>query len=74
MSTAQQPNPGQDPGPGKKQNDPNKQGDDGKTNPGKPGSDPDQTPEREVKQPPVAEPDKSEKPNKIGFSDQFLLF
>jgi len=32
-----------------------------KTNPSKPGNDPDQTPERETRKPPVAEPKKAQK-------------
>ena len=40
-----------------------------KNNPSKPGNDPDQTPERETNEPPVAkpEPGRTEKPGKIGF-------
>ncbi|PBQ34626.1 hypothetical protein CNR22_23555 [Sphingobacteriaceae bacterium] len=47
----------------------NPQQDDKKINPSKPGSDPDQTPERETNKPPVAEPEpgRTEKPGKIGF-------
>lgn len=42
---------------------------DKKIQPTKPGSNPDQTPEREVDNPPVAEPEKgrTNKPGKIGF-------
>ncbi len=57
--------------PGKNRPDPGKEKG---TNPGKPNNDPDQTPEREVNQPPVADPDKSDKPGKIGFQDDFLLY
>ncbi len=50
-----------------KETNPQKQ-DDGKTNPFKPGNDPDQTPERETNEPPVAKPEKDDKkPGKIGF-------
>lgn len=50
--------------PGEKNSDQN----DKKINPSKPGSNPDQTPERETNTPPVAEPEKNEKaPGKIGF-------
>jgi len=39
-----------------------------KGNPSKPGTDPDQTPERETKKPPVAAPEKgTQKPGKVGF-------
>lgn len=46
-----------------------KQQEDKKINPSKPGSDPDQTPEREIDKPPVAEPEqgRTQKPGKIGF-------
>ena len=72
MSTSEQaPNPD----PRIKQDDDNKKGnDEGPTKPGKPGNDPDQTPERETNKPPVADPKKENQPGKIGFSDQFLLF
>ena len=51
-----------------KETNPQKQNDK-KINPAKPGSDPDQTPERETNKPPVAEPEKgrTQKPGKIGF-------
>lgn len=50
-----------------KETTPQKQ-DDRKINPSKPGSDPDQTPERETNKPPVADPQKgTQKPGKIGF-------
>jgi|GEM_PF-3320926 len=47
----------------------NPQKEEKKINPSKPGSDPDQTPEREIGKPPVAkpEPGRTEKPGKIGF-------
>jgi hypothetical protein len=45
-----------------------------KNSPSRPGNDPDQTPERETKSPPVAEPEKQDKPGKVGFSDNFLLY
>lgn len=48
-----------------------------KINPGKPDNDPDQTPEREVKNPPVAPEKQQDQPNKIGFTslpDNFLQF
>lgn len=61
----------QGPDPHQKEKDTNK------INPGKPNNDPDQTPERETKDPPVAEPGKQNKPDKKGFlsfSDTFLLY
>ena len=48
--------------------EPNPQKETNKGNPSKPGTDPDQTPKREVNNPPVAEPEKgTQKPGKIGF-------
>jgi hypothetical protein len=60
----------------KKQNPaPDRKGDEAnKVNPSKPGHDPDQTPERETKAPPVAVPDKQSKPEKMSFADNFLMY
>ena len=38
-------------------------GDKGPTKPGKPGNDPDQTPNREIQDPPVADPGKVQDPD-----------
>lgn len=68
MSTPETKNPvafGSDP----KEKNPQEQEHDKNINPSKPGSDPDQTPERETDKPPVAKPEtgRTEKPGKIGF-------
>jgi hypothetical protein len=72
MSNAENPAPAPDP---KKQQNPETQRPSTGPDPSKPGNDPDQTPEREVKNPPVADPKKQDKPGKIGLNtDQYLLF